>query len=290
MIRLLTSLRFRVGTLIHKPLLRRLGYKYNRVNHPYFYQSQHYANEHPLRSLINLHDGYLRESGWLESKNQNSSILHESPVPWMSFAFLHILSVLNLKDAALLEFGGGNSTFYFSSLCRTVRTVEFDADFQISLTKRAGLQSNITVIDGSKEFFSNINEECLLEFSDVLEEAYNYDVSNGVMNEKLSYDFKKYCSVALSEIESSDICFVDGGYRNLQLALFAFSRNKPLLIVDNADFDNLAYGLAYLRNCKLLEIPFRGLGPLNPYSSTTTIFSDPNPEGKSSLYRYLKQD
>lgn len=290
MIRLLTSLRFRVAALIYKPLLRRLGYQYNRVNHPYFLQSHHYTNEHPLRSLIDLHDGYLRESGWLESKNQNSSILHESPVPWTSFAFLRILNVLNLKDAALLEFGGGNSTFYFSSLCRTVRTVEFNADYLISLTKLAGLHSNITVIDGSNESFSNINEGCPMEFGKVLEEAYNYDVSNGVINEKLSYDFKKYCSAALSEIESSDICFIDGGYRNLQLVLFTFSRNKPLLIVDNADFDNLAYGLEYLRNCKLLEIPFHGLGPLNPYSSTTTIFSDPNPEGKSSLYRYLKQD
>jgi hypothetical protein len=197
---------------------------------------------------------------------------------------------LNFRDAALLEFGGGNSTLYFSSLCRTVRTVEFDANYLSILTKRAGLESNITVIDGSNESFSNINEGCPLEFSEVLEEAYKFDISNGVINEKLSYDFKKYCSAALSEIESSDICFIDGGYRNLQLVLFTFSRNKPLLIVDNADFDNLAYGLEYLRNCKLLEIPFHGLGPLNPYSSTTTIFSDPNPESKSSLYRYLKQD
>ncbi len=259
-------------------------------NHSYLLQSHYYINEHPLRSLIGLHDGFLRESGWLESKNQNASILHESPVPWTSFAFLHLLNVLNFKDAALLEFGGGNSTFYFSTLYRTVRTVEFDANYLVSLTKRSSLQSNITDLDGSKESFSNRNEEYPQEFSKVLEEAYNYDVSNGVMNEKLSYDFKKYCSAALSEIESSDICFLDGGYRNLQLVLFTLSSNKPLLIVDNADFDNLAYGLGYLRNCKLLEIPFHGLGPLNPYSSTTTIFSDPNPESKSSLYRYLKQD
>jgi hypothetical protein len=282
-------MKFRLASLIYRPLLKRLGYFDKFENSSFLFKSHYFEGAHPLRGLIDVHDGYLRESGWLESKNFNSSILNMSPVPWTSYAFLHFLNLLNFKGSNLLEFGGGNSTFYFAKSCLAVRTVEFDAKYVIGLKNGARLHSNITVIDGSSDSFVNNVIDLPIEFSAILEKAYRFDLLMGTMTKELGYDFKKYCSAALLEIERSDVCFIDGGYRNLQLTLFAISKDKPLLIVDNVDFENLAYGLELLRNCDLLEIPFHGLGPLNPYASTTSIFSDPNPESKSNLFRFQKQ-
>ena len=51
-----------------------------------------------------------------------------------------------------------------------------------------------------------------------------------------------------------------------------YSEDKSMIIVDNTDFNNLNIGLGMLHKKEFVNIPFHGLVPLNPYSSTTSVF------------------
>jgi hypothetical protein len=71
--------------------------------------------------------------------------------------------------------------------------------------------------------------------------------------------------------EPFDVIIVDGEWR-LDCAKHARGFLKPggLMILDNADWH--PHTSAFLRGSALLEVDFTGLGPINPYTWTTSLF------------------
>ena len=75
----------------------------------------------------------------------------------------------------------------------------------------------------------------------------------------------------MDEARKADFIFIDGGFPNTEIVTVGNMR-KETIIIDNADQASLAYGLNFLKEIGYKEIPFHGLGPLNPYGFTASIF------------------
>jgi hypothetical protein len=74
-------------------------------------------------------------------------------------------------------------------------------------------------------------------------------------------------------ISSADIIFIDGGPRILAAKICSeFSLDSQLIVLDNSDREYERNASLILENEGYVEIPFTGLGPLNPYSWTTSFF------------------
>lgn len=69
---------------------------------------------------------------------------HGLPVPWITFPALDYLSQLDFSQAAILEYGGGQSSLWWASRARTVTTVEGRAAWAEKI--RAQAPENLQVI------------------------------------------------------------------------------------------------------------------------------------------------
>lgn len=91
-------------------------------------------------------------------------------IPWYSYAAIDYLNNFDFRELSVLEYGGGNSSFWWADRCKQLTTVESEKDwykvlvslaqgrpgldFQLQTTKNSylevinSLQPNIIVIDG----------------------------------------------------------------------------------------------------------------------------------------------
>jgi hypothetical protein len=77
----------------------------------------------------------------------------------------------------------------------------------------------------------------------------------------------------ISEIEKSQIILIDGGPRTEIARFIALKALKDAVIVfDSTNLEDWSLGRKYLNESGFIEIPYHGLGSLNPYSWTTSLF------------------
>lgn len=70
---------------------------------------------------FSLRSGHFKSSLYgraVDKKNQ--------PIPWLTFPTVDLLNVKDLSNSTILEFGGGQSTFFFQK--RALRVMTFEAD------------------------------------------------------------------------------------------------------------------------------------------------------------------
>lgn len=267
------SVKNKILHLYSIPLLRHLGYKKERTLN-LFPTSSYYENDTALVSLKSLHRNYLTSSGWLNSKNMNQSVDQNRYIPWVSFPAIYFLDRLKLNDVRLLEFGGGASTIYFAQKCNKVLCIEFSKSWHEVLEKTLVGYKNTRLV-----YANAINEQSggyWIEL-DLLLQAYSHDTSNFDLKE-LPHIIENFIKFSYQEIKETDLVFIDGGYRNLEIIIAAYASNNSLgIIIDNADFSTTSFGVKKLKELGYIEIPFHGLSPLNAYSSTTSLYSkEPN--------------
>jgi predicted O-methyltransferase YrrM len=204
----------------------------------------------------------------------NQSVDQNRYIPWVSFPAIYFLDRLKLNDVSILEFGGGASTIYFAQKCRKVLCIEFSKSWHEVLEK--------TLVDykNTRLVYANAINEQSSEYSierGLLLQAYSHDTLNFDLKE-LPNTIENFIKFTYQEIKETDLVFIDGGYRNLNIIIAAYASNNSLgIIVDNVDFSTTSFGVKKLKELGYIEIPFHGLSPLNAYSSTTSIFSkEPN--------------
>lgn len=79
-----------------------------------------YFTSNQIQIIRNLYRSYLKPSGWWISALTRRSIDGEGlATPWLTYAFNHYLSKLDLTNKRILEFGPGASTVFF---CATIST------------------------------------------------------------------------------------------------------------------------------------------------------------------------
>jgi hypothetical protein len=257
------------------PVLLKLGYK-KIMENELMPKSIYYEKKNSLDALIELHQGYLTESGYLETKNRNICYANGRYIPWTSFAFTYFFDRIDLKNKRILEFGSGASTLYFSNRANSVVSVEFDHEWLVAMSNLSLENKNLILIDGSSATWgfesTPGNGDHLRGKNAIIIRAYDHDLQCGLAIKSYSYNMDLLCSNIKVQIMNSDIIFIDGHYRNTVMAIVAAEKYKKIIIVDNSDTKNTQLGIQYLINAGFKELPFHSLGPLNPYGSTTSIF------------------
>jgi hypothetical protein len=249
------------------PALSYLGYRDSRTESSLgenlrLPESFFYVNRNPLEDLIKIHHEFLRDSGWLESRNANRSLFNRELQPWIAFPAIHALGILDMKEMKIVEFGGGGSTAWFSKRAQSVTTFEFDSQWAKSLSNLFVGLSHVSIVQpdlqvGLLNLWSESKETNppLGMYSDA-----------DIMHDPFVISVKKV-------LADADIILVDGGPRNLSMYLAGkFAKDNVIIVVDNADTAALSSGMESLREEGFVEIPFKGLSPLNHYQAVTSFF------------------
>lgn len=204
----------------------------------------------PFVNLVRITKLIALDFGYLNSAFKYQSVDKENKaVPWFSYPAIEYLNSLDLKEKTVFEYGTGNSTIYWAS--RTKRII--------------GIENN-------PGWFKYVKDKT--------QKAKN-------INLILKTNKSEYVD-ALSKLkEKFDIVVVDGEYREKCINhAIKHIKDGGFVILDNSDW--------YPNLCKTLndkgftEINFSGFGPINPYCTTTSLFTKTHLkiEHKSSHFRY----
>jgi len=235
--------------LLSTMLLRQLGVrKVNELELAPEYkglQSDNGLSRTALDSVRDLFSNYLKTSGWIESQNHSTSLLDGKLIPWLSYPFLFELSNWKLSQVQVLEFGSGASSIYFARHAQSVVSYEFESRYAESVMRPVlALHPNLTL--------HSANEYSFLDMLATKSESL---------------------SSLISEIEKSEVILIDGGPRNEIAGIIARKAVRDAIVVfDNTDLEDWSLGRKLLREGGFTEIPYHGLGNLNPYSWTTSLF------------------
>src|SRR5262245_20458335 len=84
-----------------------------------------------------------RTGHWKSSLRMSACSANGSPIPWYTYPAIDFLTQRNFKDRNVLEFGGGQSTLWWSARAQSVLTIEENADWCERLRGQIGM--NVTL-------------------------------------------------------------------------------------------------------------------------------------------------
>ena len=260
----------RIRNFIYMPILRQLGFHKQKPQKDLPLQSHFYVNTNETDALLSICKGYLKTSGWIESRNSSISRDEHEVIPWLTYPCIYFLRQLNLKDRKVLEFGAGASTLWFSKWCKSIVSYESDKEYLDLLEQRLSGKVNVTL---NYYPIKNEGNYDLLN----LQKAFEIESALGDHNDFLAkIDLEKLTIEITQLLKEIDILLIDGGPRYLitQLCLQSIEP-ETLIIVDNTDRNYEQNIERLMIDSGYLEIPFHGLSPLNAYTSTTSVFLRP---------------
>lgn len=242
---------------------RSLGFRIPRSS---YYQGKTGADN--LRALFNQ---YLSEVDWVFSRTSGFSAIGSDLVPWLTYPLIRFLERWDLSRESVLEFGGGASSVWFSMRAKSLVTWEFDAEYASAL-RRANLPGNSEIRCTDSGFRGDLSKSNLDPALIVLAVRDEKEIGDGQNPTTVSF-FEQFVSSAAREIHRSTLILVDGGFRNLILGIVALEAlPETIVVVDNSDWVYLADGIRDLKNAGFIEIPFKGLGPINAYEFQSSVF------------------
>lgn len=253
--------------LLFLPFLGALGFRKEKTSTSKILQSHFYEGDNNLISLVSICKGFLSESGWIKSRNTNESRTGSEIVPWLTYGSIYFLNQLELSNKKILEFGSGASTFWFSEKCRQVTSFESDTNYLSGIKSELGVNKNVNLLTYP---ISNKLKKSEIDYK----EAMIIEKNLGNHEKFIStLDLNELQVIVAKQLSDTDILLIDGGPRFLvaQICLKTI-KTGTLIIVDNTDRKYEENISKMLTNIGYLELPFYGLGPLNPYAWKTSIF------------------
>ncbi len=224
--------------------------------------------------LDRLKYDYLTKCGFLESAEAKLSLRDGEPIPWFTYPAIRFLEQEITKDLSIFEYGGGQSTLYWSRRVKHIASVDHDPAFEDHVRQS---------LPDDAEFYL-IPEEAPLSDKQKIWAERKPDLPEPERNIRtyrsgqLNEAFQGY-ALKLLEYPSDtfDVVIVDGMARVMSTwaAIQHFS-NGGFIVFDNSDraFYQRAFDL--LQQAGYRRIDFWGMGPINPYEWCTSIFYHPN--------------
>jgi hypothetical protein len=256
----------KLALVISLPLLRYQGYQRLSLNLG-LPESHYFQGEDSLGSLNQIHKRYLKETGWVESKNANQSVRGGKYLPWTSYAFTHWIEKKNYETSSILEFGSGASTLYWATKFSKVFSVESDLEWLKKVQSVTAPFPNVEIYSLFGNHFNSQSNQSIFRYHNIFfhdlelfpELNFNYEQINFNLIQQL--------------IEKSNVFFVDGGPRNLYMYLLAeYVDDNAVIFVDNSDQLYTYEGRTSLTIRGFKEIEFNSLGPLNHSATSTSVF------------------
>lgn len=232
-------------------------------------ESHFYKDDSFFYSLVSIYKYFLKPSGWLESKGRNQSSRNGFAIPWITYSSFEIIDRMQLPKLTIVEFGAGASTHYFASKALKVISYEFDSDYLVTLEK--GIKPN-TSLRGPLHFPSKTEN---MKVDSSYREYLNRDLACGDLSTETAnqIDWINLISDIKASVELADLVLIDGGPRTLVAKIVSEALgSSKLIVLDNSDRVHERDAVSVLQQQGYVEIPFTGLGPLNPYCWTTSFF------------------
>lgn len=248
------------------PLLRYCGYKKQtlKLGLP---ESHYFRGEDSLGSLNQIHKRYLKQTGWVESKNSNQSVRFGKFIPWTSYSFTHWIEKKNFKTSNILEFGSGASTMYWATKFARVLSIESDLNWFEKMQSATIQIANVTVCNLWTDDSSSHQGEIYSKAKSVFEMDLKLFPELNLAFKNINFDLVYKC------VQESSVFFVDGGPRNLYMYLLSeWVDDSAVIFVDNSDQLYTSEGRNLLTLREFKEIEFNSLGPLNHSATSTSIF------------------
>lgn len=183
-------------------------------------------------------DSYLITSGWFMSRSSGLPVDGQGhPIPWITYASLSFLEPRVRSKMSVFEFGAGASTLWWAKRVRRIVSCEHDFKWLEQVRSRAS--ANVELVYAT-------------------------------------LDGGQYAKQILGYQNEFDIVVLDGRDR-VTCARNTLSALTPggVVLWDNADRQEYAEGFDYLLDRGFRRIDFVGMGPINTYSWTTSIFYRP---------------
>ena len=237
-----------------------------------FYEGQ---SDRDLFELISSQ--YLQSSGWIESIQSRRPLRNGSPIPWFTYPAIDFLDSLELDNKTVLEVGGGFSTLYWALRGCSGISLEIDSGWSIAISKalsgisRSNSMAILNVSNTDK--YLGVKAENFLgahqieQLNSISVERYPEESLSYIENETLIIEH------LAKHLSKCDLFIVDGIARNLSLMMAEkYCKKSALIILDNSDRVDYLIGKSFLVLNGWEPTIFTGLGPINPYQWSTTIF------------------
>jgi hypothetical protein len=178
----------------------------------------------------------LREEGWFKSFYAKEAIdKNNNPIPWFTYSFLHFIQNRLNSEMSIFEYGSGNSTIWFSSKVKKIKSVENDLEWFNKVSAKLPVNCEIVFrpLDGTDTYSKSVNESK----------------------------------------EKFDIIIIDGRDRvkSTKASIEALNTNG-IIIFDNSQVEEYREALDYLEGLDFKRIDFVGILPIVAYNNTTSIF------------------
>ena len=213
-------------------------------------------------SLGFLYSTYFK-SGYFKSALLNKPCdKNGNPLPLLTYPLIEYIYDLDLSRAKMLEFGGGNSTFFFASRVSQIYSVEPNFN-----------RINSWFSSLEKEILKSKNNENIKLFGVDVPEKYKYYPDwVKLVNERT----KEVVDKILDETKDTfDIVLIDGwGFQRKWIATYIASALSEggLIIVDNTyHCPECAHSL---RELGFMQINFKGHAPSTHRDCTSIFFKD----------------
>lgn len=180
--------------------------------------------------------GYLKKVGWFRSyKEQLPVDISGNPIPWMTYPSINFLEKRINKGMTVFEYGCGNSTLWWANRVKQVFSYEHNKQWYDKMKFK--IPSNV--------------------------ELYHIDLQYG----------GEYSRKVSEYVGRFDIVIIDGRDRiNCAKNCLSSLKKEGVIIWDNSDKQCYEEGFNYLLQNHYKRIDFEGMGPVNSYPWSTSIF------------------
>lgn len=180
--------------------------------------------------------GYLARTGWLRSVSRGEAVGNrDEPIPWMTYPAIAFIERRLNDSLRVFEYGSGNSTLWWAQRVGFVAAVEHDPVWaeKIRPALPANAQLNCVPLDHSGRYASSIHTA-----------GAPFDI------------------------------VVNDGRERMQCARVAIRAltGRGVIVWDNSERDEYAGAYRLLVDQGFRRIDFEGLGPINSFPWTTSIF------------------
>ena len=240
-------------------------------------QSTFYSDQSDEDLLMQLISGFLSDSRWIESIQARRPLKNSSAIPWFTYSAIDFLNSIELEGKTVLEVGGGFSTLYWAARGCKGASLELDIGWSSSITKSLSKidgKSNMKIVNIQR---SGDNPKKTLEDVLNLFQIRQLRTISSIAFPEESLDFIESETLLIDRLYENlpdcDIFIVDGVARNLSLMMAEnFCKSSALVVLDNSDRSDYSMGKSSLESSGWEPTVFTGLGPINPYQWSTTIF------------------
>jgi hypothetical protein len=229
-------------------------------------ESTYYLGQDCRDMLVLLENDYLLNTGYIESISNKLPLRHGLPIPWITYSALEFLESNVSSDAKVLEFGAGFSSIFWALRGNDISYLDFNKNWNDCISNTLDELGKECPISSKSIFdeLSSVHPLFIAEFKQMFsieEQATSTNFSNSLS------------SYILEKIETANLIVIDGHYRNFFLEICARANSKAVVVLDNAERREYETGKTAVLNAGFFKIDFTGLGPVNPYGWTTSIFT-----------------